>query len=1387
MAGHKSPRIKDDKAKKRKREASECETKPKRHRHQRQQNQGNATELQKNLDCAAASQAAANDAETLAHHSSGYEAGWGISKPMGGRMLDIDPILTVDEQYLILIYTTSIQVYNASDSLLVRRIPICTLDASAAPGSRPATIVAARLSVENANFIWVACSDGAVYHVDWTVGAESSPRFWTASRTAKAMVVVPFPGDGKGDMTIIAESNSAHRMEVVAYYSQNGSAFKSKNIHLQALKNNAKDEKGLHLLEASQDGRILVGALLNYLLVCVASGAGADKLCQIEYNVYSFRAPDIMTAIDIRTHARPRSSKGRGGSCQEGYSNLVDVIAGGARGAIYMYRDVVSQVRAAAENAIQVNKLHWHRKAVHTVKWSRDGNYILSGGSENVVVIWQNDTSMKNFLPHLSGSVENIVVSASGSSYVVHLDDNSAMIISTAELQPTAYVSGIQSAVADVATPKDLLVKRRWTVADQVRRPVPAAINPKQPSKLHVCVGNGRQATMSGDFSAPLLQTFDLDTFTSVTKQALATTMPTHVNMTTEGQAIDEPLITHVVFSGDGQWLASVDERKPPQGDSDCGFDEQVIRGWHDVHLRFWSVAGGDERMELVARFNDPHATHQQETVLDVAANPATTGFATIGSEGIIRSWRPRTRKQAEAVIESATDGYAQSWGCSQLIVLGASSSRQLATDVAGGAAPKAQGRIAFSEDGSTLFAAFGVGDSGAVYVVDAASGEVVKILDDLWEGRLHAVSVLSSFLIILSDELRVFDVVSDELRYGIVVPQVTEVCELLQLAVDRCSGRFAVALPMGSYSTVGVFDPEDPEPLLVRSIPQRIVSLVSASSASGFVTLDDVAQIWVVAEGSDPSAVASSHALQDLRLDGPADAEGILVPEDAEMESDAESEEKLEEEEDVDMVEDDWAPKAVPRQYLADIFDAAPAFAAPIRCSATPLPVSVGTEKGPEGGPDEESDEEPKSGRVREGSRRGGGGFGDDAIYYDEYTGHFNPPLLTGHSCFVLYRAVMSFTSIPILDLDLARNPATKAGFLDELRHALIEVGFLYLKNVGISPRLWEAVVESGKAFFDVPLEEKLKIEMKNAPSFLGYSRLSAEITAGEADHREQLDLSTEHPLPKPGSPPYHNLLAPNQWPAEESAPGFRATYTEYMRRMGAMSTYFTSLIAEAIQLPADAFDKYFDLDQQHKLKIVKYPDLGELGRSGDGHGQGVGPHKDSMLTSYLLQATSHRGLQVQNVRGEWIDCPPIDGTLVVAIGQGMEALTQGVCVSTTHRVQSPAAGSGSRFSIPFFQGVSFDSDFEELETVGVGVVPEGVRAQRRAIVERNGGRLDDVEFTFRKGSAARTLGEATLRNRVKSHPDVGERWYPDIMKSIREEQAETKRAQKAEAVGGP
>ena len=88
-----------------------------------------------------------------------------------------------------------------------------------------------------------------------------------------------------------------------------------------------------------------------------------------------------------------------------------------------------------------------------------------------------------------------------------------------------------------------------------------------------------------------------------------------------------------------------------------------------------------------------------------------------------------------------------------------------------------------------------------------------------------------------------------------------------------------------------------------------------------------------------------------------------------------------------------------------------------------------------------------------------------------------------------------MAFQEIPILDLSQARSEESKPEFLKELRNALLHVGFVYIKNTGIEQDLYDRVCEEGIKFFDLADEEKLRIEMKNKASFLGYSRVRAAI----------------------------------------------------------------------------------------------------------------------------------------------------------------------------------------------------------------------------------------------------------------------------------------------------
>lgn len=88
-------------------------------------------------------------------------------------------------------------------------------------------------------------------------------------------------------------------------------------------------------------------------------------------------------------------------------------------------------------------------------------------------------------------------------------------------------------------------------------------------------------------------------------------------------------------------------------------------------------------------------------------------------------------------------------------------------------------------------------------------------------------------------------------------------------------------------------------------------------------------------------------------------------------------------------------------------------------------------------------------------------------------------------------------------------------------------------------------------------------------------------ETTAQAADWREQMDISTPHAERTEKDPLYYNLFGPNQWPSEKHLPEFRKTFEEYTAKMSDVSVLFTQLIAESLNLPATAFDKFFDDNQ--------------------------------------------------------------------------------------------------------------------------------------------------------------------------------------------------------------
>ena len=350
-----------------------------------------------------------------------------------------------------------------------------------------------------------------------------------------------------------------------------------------------------------------------------------------------------------------------------------------------------------------------------------------------------------------------------------------------------------------------------------------------------------------------------------------------------------------------------------------------------------------------------------------------------------------------------------------------------------------------------------------------------------------------------------------------------------------------------------------------------------------------------------------------------------------------------------------------------------------------------------------------------------------------------------------------MADGTIPTIDLNRAESPAKRQDLLQQLRHALLEVGFLYVSNHGIKSAIVNDIVDVLPKLFALPKEVNDATALLNSPHFLGFSKFGSEITASVQDEREQFEFANELQdvySQGPNQPLYLRLQGPNQWPSHRSVPDVRRIVEDYIAAMQDLAGRFLGLVAEALGVHPGLLNSF--TGPQDRLKLVHYRPAKNA--TLDAQSQGVGPHKDSSgWMTFLLQASdpSIKGLQVLDKNGNWLDVPPIPGTLVVNMGQAFEVVTNGVCKATTHRVLLPS-GDYDRYSVPFFQGVRPDLTKGDLKALWEHFDPK--RWSTRESVE---GQL--VDSPFLNGSYE-TWGEAQLRTKIRSHRDVGQRHYSEV-----------------------
>ncbi|KAL4930578.1 WD40 repeat domain-containing protein [Aspergillus undulatus] len=599
---------------------------------------------------------------------------WSMTRGIAGQFTNLDPVLSSDEQYIFLGLETAIYVYSVATSRLFRILE----------AGRDDTIVGYRLSHVNQERLYIFTLSGSVSEWDWPSNKQLA-QWSTSCKTLSADLVYNSSQDGglntHGVIFSLQERKDGKRVLAVTPLTAEKS---QRTVVLEA---NTKID-GFKVIENGQAIVAYGSARIFWGSLCSHQDSGSPT--------YAWKEVKLATSInciDIK-----EGCSGRSGNRE---IPEIDLALGGADGSVLICHDASSffSVRSGREEDKQPapRRLHWHRNPVTAVRWSIDGNYVLSGGHESVMVLWQLDTGRKQFLPHLSSPICNIVVSGSGNSYAVKLADNRVVVLSARELRPLATITSLQLCAKPQKAAGQLDAKGTYA-----SRAVAAALHPQHPDQLLVAVPAAHQLTQEGitSTSAPVLQTYDIRTGTHLSRQALARTNATTLDIGPDGTKILTPDIKHLGVSDDGKWMATIDSWSPhPEDVEALNVDSNAHSELEEIYLKFWRWNESSSVWQLVTRIDNPHLSDDRSaSILNIAARPNSHEFVTMGSDGLLRLWRPIVKQRH--VLKKDDEQVPETWKCRNTLDLRG----HLETCNANPTSLKSAS-VCFSEDGSVLAA----------------------------------------------------------------------------------------------------------------------------------------------------------------------------------------------------------------------------------------------------------------------------------------------------------------------------------------------------------------------------------------------------------------------------------------------------------------------------------------------------------------------------------------------------------------------------------------------------------------------------------------------------------------------------------------------------------
>ncbi|KAL5746554.1 hypothetical protein ACOSP7_027700 [Xanthoceras sorbifolium] len=286
-----------------------------------------------------------------------------------------------------------------------------------------------------------------------------------------------------------------------------------------------------------------------------------------------------------------------------------------------------------------------------------------------------------------------------------------------------------------------------------------------------------------------------------------------------------------------------------------------------------------------------------------------------------------------------------------------------------------------------------------------------------------------------------------------------------------------------------------------------------------------------------------------------------------------------------------------------------------------------------------------------------------------------------------------------PLQPIDLSKlNGPEHDRVAEEISRAASTLGFFQVVNHGVPIELLGKLKDTAHSFFGQAPEKKAVYRKGASPiPLVKYG------TSFVPDKEEALEWKDYISMT------YTNdVEALQQWPKE-----CKEVSLEYLKTSVEMVRKLLEVLMENIGVKPD----YAKIDALIGFKLVNmnyYPTCPDPNLT-----VGVGRHSDMGALTVLLQ-DGIGGLYVkveediENVgkKGEWMEIPPVDGALVINVGDALQIISNGTYKSAEHRVRTTS--TKSRVSIPVFTMPN--------PTEKIGPLPE--------LVKRDGARFREVVF---------------------------------------------------------